>query len=108
MKLPPGPSRVLQTNWFDWRRPDRRDAVVLLGIAALSYVGAHDYDLAPKLFQLGIDYADWELDDIIFVAFVMSIAMMIYAFRRIETFLKKSNRASAQKPRHAILPAMIP
>jgi diguanylate cyclase (GGDEF)-like protein len=97
MKLPPGLSRVLQTNWFDWRRPDRRDAVVLLGIAALSYVGAHDYDLAPKLFQLGIDYADWELDDIIFVAFVMSIAMMIYAFRRYRDISKEiKSRISAE------------
>ena len=97
MKLPPGLSRVFQTNWFDWRRPDRRDTVFLLGIAALSYVGAHNYDLAPKLFQLGIDYADWELDDIIFVAFVMSIAIMIYAFRRYRDISKEiKSRISAE------------
>src|ERR1035437_776810 len=97
MKLPPGLSRVFQTNWFDWRRPDRRDTVFLLGIAALSYVGAHNYDLAPKLFQLGIDYADWELDDIIFVAFVMSIAIMIYVFRRYRDISKQiKSRISAE------------
>jgi diguanylate cyclase (GGDEF)-like protein len=68
-----------------------------LGIAALSYVGAHNYDLAPKLFQLGVDYADWELDDIIFVAFVMSIAMMIYVFRRYRDISKQiKSRISAE------------
>ncbi|KJC44728.1 hypothetical protein UP06_18915 [Bradyrhizobium sp. LTSP857] len=69
-------------TWFDWRRPEARDAVVLVTAAVLAYVVAHIYDLAPKLFQLGIDYAEWELDDAIFVVFVMSIGMMIYAFRR--------------------------
>ena len=82
MKLPAKLARIGQTDWFDWRRPEARDAVILFGAAILSYVVAHTYDLAPKLFQLGVDYAEWELDDMIFVVFVMSIAMMIYAFRR--------------------------
>jgi hypothetical protein len=82
MKLSSVLARLLETSWFDWRRRDTRDAIVLFGSAILSYVGAHNFDLAPKLFQLGVDYANWELDDLIFVAFVMSIAMMVYAFRR--------------------------
>src|ERR1019366_6957757 len=82
MRLPLALTRVLQTRWFDLRRSDTRDGVALLGAAILAYVAAHTYDLAPKLFQLGIDYAEWELDDIIFVVFVMSIAMVVYAFRR--------------------------
>jgi len=82
MKLAPQPSRNLGINWLDGRRPEARDAVALFAAAVVSYVVAHTYDLAPKLFQLGIDYAEWEFDDIIFVVFVMSVAMMIYAFRR--------------------------
>src|SRR5580692_9566667 len=82
MKLAPQPSHNLGINWLDWRRPEARDAVVLFGAAILSYVVAHTYDLAPKLFQLGIDYAEWELDDIIFVVVVMSIALTVYALRR--------------------------
>lgn len=89
MKLSPELSRVLPTKWFDWRRPEARDAIVLFGAAILSYVAAHSYDLAPKLFQLGIDYAEWELDDIIFVVFVMSIAMVVYAFRRYRDLSKE-------------------
>ena len=75
-------SRTIPANWFDWGRPEARDAVVLFGAAILSYVVAHIFDLAPKLFQLGIDYAEWELDDIIFVVVVMSIALTVYALRR--------------------------
>jgi len=89
MKPPPELSRGLTIKGLDWRRPETRDAVVLLGAAVLAYVVAHSYDLAPKLFQLGIDYAEWELDDIIFVVFVMSIAMMIYAFRRYRDLSKE-------------------
>src|SRR5665213_2597226 len=89
MKLSPELSRLLPTKWFDWRRPEARDAIVLFAAAILSYVAAHSYDLAPKLFQLGIDYAEWELDDIIFVVFVMSIAMVVYAFRRYRDLSKE-------------------
>ena len=97
MRLPLALTRVLQTRWFDLRRSDTRDGVALLGAAILAYVVAHNYDLAPKLFQLGIDYAEWELDDAIFVLFVMSIAMMVYAIRRCRDLSKEiKSRISAQ------------
>src|ERR1700730_3631457 len=97
MRLPLVLTRVLQTRWFDLRRPDTRDAVALLVAAAVAYVVAYTYDLAPKLFQLGIDYAEWELDDAIFVLFVMSIAMMVYAIRRCRDLSKEiKSRISAE------------
>jgi diguanylate cyclase (GGDEF)-like protein len=97
MRLPLALTRVLQTRWFDLRRRDTRDAVALLVAAILAYVVAHTYDLAPKLFQLGIDYAEWELDDAIFVLFVMSIAMMVYAIRRCRDLYKEiKSRISAE------------
>jgi diguanylate cyclase (GGDEF)-like protein len=89
MKLPAKLASIVQTDRLVWRRPDARDAVVLFGAAILSFAVAHAYDLAPRLFQLGIDYADWEIDDMIFVVFVMSIAMMIYAFRRYRDLSKE-------------------
>src|ERR1700733_14750482 len=82
MKLPRRLSRGLVINWFDWRRPEVRDAVVLVAAAAIAYVVAHTYDLAPKLFQLG---------NMIFVVFVMSIAMMIYALRRYRDLSREIN-----------------
>lgn len=69
-------------KWFDWRRRDTRDAAVLLGLAFLAYLAAHLYELPQALHQFGEDYAAWEMDDLIFVMFVVSNGMMIYAFRR--------------------------
>jgi diguanylate cyclase (GGDEF)-like protein len=78
----PHRSLAPSNKWLDWRRPDIRDFVLVLGVTALAWLLAHFYQLGPQLFQLGHDYAEWELDDIIFVVFVLSIAMMIYSFRR--------------------------
>jgi diguanylate cyclase (GGDEF)-like protein len=75
-------SRVFRADWFDWRRSATRDSIALFGGAVVASVLAHVYDLGPRLFQLGMDYVAWELDDIIFVAFVLSIALTIYSIRR--------------------------
>lgn len=82
MKWPSRLSHALLTDWLDWRRRDTRDAVVILSIAVLAFITGHFYELPEKLIQFGTDYADWEVDDIIFVLFVLSAAMMVYRFRR--------------------------
>lgn len=69
-------------QWFDWKRRDTRDAFVLLAIGIISFVLADTYDLPPHLLQFGLDHADWEIDDLIFVFFILSAALMIYGFRR--------------------------
>ena len=69
-------------QWFDWKRRDTRDALVLLVIGTITFLLAHTYDLPPHLLQFGLDYADWEIDDLIFVFFMLSAALMIYGFRR--------------------------
>jgi diguanylate cyclase (GGDEF)-like protein len=74
--------RILRADWFDWRKPATRDSVALFGCTILAAILAHIYDLGPHLFQLGMDYAEWELDDIVFVAFFLSIALTIYSVRR--------------------------
>ena len=43
---------------------------------------AKAYELPPHLLQFGMDHADWDVDDIIFVVFMFSTVMMIYGFRR--------------------------
>ncbi len=72
------------TKWFDWKRRDTRDALVLLAIGMISFLLADTYNLPPHLLQFGLDHADWEMDDLIFVAFILSAAMMIYGFRRFQ------------------------
>src|SRR5471030_427856 len=73
---------AVRAAWLDWRRPHIRDALALLGIGVVVFAAAHFFDLPPHLMQLGIDYADWEVDDIIFVVFMLSLALMIYGYRR--------------------------
>src|ERR1700722_7160830 len=75
-------SHVFPIDWSGWRRRDKRDAVIILAIAAVAYCVGTAYDVALALFQFGIDHADHEVDDIIFVVFVLGLAMMVYAFRR--------------------------
>src|SRR5580692_3259637 len=74
--------RAFPTDWSSWQRRDKRDAIVILGIAVLTYAVGTAYDFALALFQFGIDHSDYEADDIIFVLFVLSLAMMVYGFRR--------------------------
>jgi diguanylate cyclase (GGDEF)-like protein len=73
---------AFRTRWFDWKRRDTRDALVLLVIGIIIFLLADRYDLPPHLLQFGLDYADWEMDDLIFVFFMLSVALMIYGFRR--------------------------
>lgn len=74
--------RVFRADWFDWRRSATRDSIVLFGGTVLASVLAHVYELGSHLSQLGMAYAEWELDDIIFIAFALSMALMIYSVRR--------------------------
>jgi membrane protease YdiL (CAAX protease family) len=67
---------------LDWRNPATRDAIVLLALTAILFAVAHVFDLPPHLLQFGLDHADWEVDDLIFVVFVLSVALMVFAFRR--------------------------
>ena len=60
-----------------------RDAVVIFGLALAIYAWAHFGDLPPKLFQFALDNTDYEVDDLIFVIFILSIALMIFAWRRV-------------------------
>jgi diguanylate cyclase (GGDEF)-like protein len=75
-------SSAFPARWFDWKRRDTRDALVLFAIGIITFLLADRYDLPPHLLQFGLDYADWEMDDIIFVVFMLSAALMIYGFRR--------------------------
>ncbi|QND75168.1 putative bifunctional diguanylate cyclase/phosphodiesterase [Tardiphaga robiniae] len=73
---------VFRADWFDWRRSATRDSIVLFGGTVLASVLAHVYELGSHLSQFGMAYSEWELDDIIFVAFALSMALMIYSVRR--------------------------
>ncbi|MEY9803412.1 diguanylate cyclase (GGDEF)-like protein [Bradyrhizobium elkanii] len=70
---------------FDWSRSATRDFIALFGGVVLASLLAHLYGLGPRLAQLGRRYVDSVLDDIIFivfVAFLLSIALSIFSVRR--------------------------
>jgi diguanylate cyclase (GGDEF)-like protein len=70
-------------------RRDQRDAIVLFGIAVASFVVSDIYDLPHHIFEFGMAYEDWKVDDIIFVSFVLGIAWIIYGLRRYQDFSRE-------------------
>jgi diguanylate cyclase (GGDEF)-like protein len=87
---------------IDWRRRDVRDGVAIAGLTLAIYAWAHFDDVPPRLFQFGMDHADWEVDDAIFVVFMLSIALAIYVWRRLhdlhyEVKARRAAEHTAQK-----------
>src|SRR3984885_5406276 len=82
MKWPPRLSRAYFGDWFKWQRRDQRDAIVLLGIAAMAFVLSDYYDIPHNIFQFGMKYESWKVDDLIFVSFLLGIVWTVYGFRR--------------------------
>jgi diguanylate cyclase (GGDEF)-like protein len=92
------PSRLLHafpSRWLDWKRRDTRDALVLVGVGIISFIVSDVYELPPHLLQFGLEHADWDIDDIIFVVFILSIAMLIYGFRRYQDLSREIKARTA-------------
>ena len=66
----------------DWSRRDVKDGMVLVAVSALIFLASDSFDLPPKLFQWALDNAQWEVDDVVFVVVMLSLALLIYACRR--------------------------
>jgi diguanylate cyclase (GGDEF)-like protein len=95
MKLSTRFADALPTQWFDWKRRDTRDAIVIVGIAIFAYAVGTFYDFALALFRFGIAHADQEADDIIFVVFILGIAMTVFGFRRYQDLSREIEARSA-------------
>jgi diguanylate cyclase (GGDEF)-like protein len=78
--------------WRDLRMPATRDAYLLLGFASLLFAVAHIYELPPHLLQFGLDNADTEIDDLIFVIFTLSVASIVYGLRRYRDLAREVKR----------------
>src|SRR3984893_423412 len=76
------PDTLLEVAPVKGMRRDQRDAIVLLGIAVVAFACSGIYDLPDIIFNFGMKYDNWRVDDIIFVIFGLGIAWMVYGFRR--------------------------
>jgi diguanylate cyclase (GGDEF)-like protein len=65
-------------------RPATVDAAIISVFGGIIFAVEYYYDLAPQLFQFGLDYREWEIDNLIFVVFTMSIGFGIFSYRRIK------------------------
>jgi hypothetical protein len=90
-----------------WMRRDQRDAIVLFGIAVAAYVFSDIYDIPHHIFEFGMKYENWKIDDIIFVIFVLGVAWMVYGFRRYQDVSHKSRHVSARNLRRGLWRATI-
>src|SRR5450631_2357409 len=95
MKLSTRLTEAFPNQWFDWKRRDTRDTIVIVGIAIFTYAVGTFYDFALTLFQFGIAHADQEADDIIFVVFILGIATTVFGFRRYQDLSREIEARTA-------------
>jgi diguanylate cyclase (GGDEF)-like protein len=82
MPLGGPPDTFLEVASVKGMRRDQRDALVLSGIAIITFVLSDIYDIPRQIFEFGMKYEHWKADDIIFVTIVLGIAWIVYGFRR--------------------------
>jgi diguanylate cyclase (GGDEF)-like protein len=78
-------------------RPATLDAIIISIFSVIIFIVEYFYDLAPQLFQFAMDYREWEVDNLIFVVFVMSIGSAVFIYRRVkELAVEMKARRSAE------------
>ena len=82
MPLGGPPDTLLEVAPVKGMRRDQRDALVLSSIAIITFVLSDIYDVPRHIFEFGMKYEHWRVDDIIFVIIVLGIALLVYGFRR--------------------------
>jgi predicted signal transduction protein with EAL and GGDEF domain len=58
------------------------DAIAITFCAAAVCLVEYYYDFAPLVLQFGLDHANWEIDNLLFTFVVMSVALVIFGYRR--------------------------
>jgi diguanylate cyclase (GGDEF)-like protein len=77
--------------------PATKDIVIIATSSVIIFIVEYFYDLAPILFQFATIHEEWEIDNAIFVVFVMSIGFAIFSYRRVkELSVEMKARRSAE------------
>ncbi len=78
-------------------RPMIVDAIVISFFGVIIFIVEYYFDLAPLLFQFGLDHEDWEIDNLIFMVFTLSVGFAIFSYRRVkELAIEMTARRSAE------------
>jgi diguanylate cyclase (GGDEF)-like protein len=75
---------MIHGAWTGNRGPGqaRWDAISITSCAAAACLVEYHYDFAPMILQFGLDHADWEIDNLLFTLVIMSVALVIFGYRR--------------------------
>jgi diguanylate cyclase (GGDEF)-like protein len=75
---------TIRGAWNGNRGPDKSklDALTITFCAAAVCLVEYHYDFAPLVLQFGLDHADWEIDNLLFTLVIMSVALVIFGYRR--------------------------
>jgi diguanylate cyclase (GGDEF)-like protein len=69
---------------IDWSRRDVKDAVIIFGTAIVGFIVVTQTELYEAIDAFLLKHDDWHLDDLIMISSIMSIALIIYGYRRIK------------------------
>jgi len=65
-------------------RPSTFDIIIIAIAGVAILIAEFAFELAPQVFQFALDNADWEVDNLFFMIFVLSIGFAIFSYRRVK------------------------
>jgi diguanylate cyclase (GGDEF)-like protein len=86
---------------IDWTRRDTKDAVFIFGAAIVAFAVVARTGLYETVNDFVLKHDDWHLDDLILVGAVMSVALVVYAYRRLGDLSREMGaRCAAEQEAH--------
>src|SRR5579862_6059488 len=92
-----------------WRRRSVRDAVAVAGVCAATFFASSRLDVFDRLYAVVKLYEDYDLDELIVVAFAFGLLMLIYTLRRLQDLkseIHKRKQAEKKNDDHTMQLAM--
>jgi diguanylate cyclase (GGDEF)-like protein/PAS domain S-box-containing protein len=80
----PGKSVDASPAGIDWKQRSTKDAVIIFGIALATYMCAEYLALFDGIGSFRTTHTDWKLDHIILACVMLSAALVVYAWRRLQ------------------------
>ena len=88
---------------IDWFRRDIKDALVIFGTATVGFVIVIQTGLYEAVDAFVVKYDAWHLDDLILISAMMSIALVVFGYRRFKDLSKEiSARGTAEREAHRL------